>query len=145
MAERLVVAGAGMVPFMAAGSHASGMAERAIRVALDDAGVDVELIDQAVASRVHADSASGEHALARAGLTGIAYQREQWMRVGSVALFHARQALLSGEARCVLAVGFEETQNRPRTLRNACRPAARASIASPSARELATKRSRALP
>ena len=114
MAERLVVAGAGMVPFMAAGSHASGMAERAIRNALDDAGVDVELIDQAVASHVHGDSASGEHALARAGLTGIAISNvSNGCASGSVALFHARQALLSGEARCVLAVGFEETRESP--------------------------------
>ncbi len=114
MAERLVVAGAGMVPFMAAGSHASGMAERAIRSALDDAGVDVELIDQAVASHVHADSASGEHALARAGLTGIAISNvSNGCASGSVAVFHARQALLSGEAHCVLAVGFEETRESP--------------------------------
>lgn len=111
MAERLVVAGAGMVPFTAADSHASGMAERAIRNALDDSGVDVELIDQAVASHVHGDPASGDRALARAGLTGIAISNiSNGGASGSVALFHARQALLSGEAQCVLAVGFEEAR-----------------------------------
>ena len=147
MAERLVVAGAGMVPFMAAGSHASGMAERAIRNALDDAGVDVELIDQAVASHVHGDSSSGERALARAGLTGIAISNvSNGCASGSVALFHARQALLSGEAQCVLAVGFEETRESPHG-----RCAARAvlqrapRLARASARESATRRSRALP
>ena len=51
MAERVVVAGAGMVPFRASGSNASDIADRAIRNALDDAGVDVELVDQAVASQ----------------------------------------------------------------------------------------------
>ena len=110
MAERVVVAGAGMVPFMAPGSKASGMAERAIRNALDDAGIDLELVDQAVSSHVHGDPAAGERALARAGLTGIAVSNvSNACASGSVALFHARQALLSGEAQCVLAVGFEES------------------------------------
>ena len=110
MAERVVVAGAGMVPFMAPGSNASGMAERAIRNALDDAGIDLELVDQAVSSHVHGDPAAGERALARAGLTGIAVSNvSNACASGSVALFHARQALLSGEAQCVLAVGFEES------------------------------------
>ena len=109
MATRVVVAGAGMVPFVGTGVHASGMADRAIRNALDDAGIDVELIDQAVASHVHGDPGAGG-ALARAGLTGIAISNvSNASASGSVALFHARQALLSGDAQCVLAVGFEET------------------------------------
>ena len=111
MAERLVVAGAGMVPFVAAVADAPGLAERAIRNALDDAGVDAELIDQAVASCVRSQHAAGERALAHAGLTGIAISSvSNGCASGSVALFHARQALLSGEAQCVLAVGFEETR-----------------------------------
>lgn len=108
MAERLVVAGVGMVPFVAAGSNASGIAERAIRKALHDAGTDVELVDQAIASHVRHDSASGERALALAGLTGIPVSGvSNGAASGSAALFHARQALLSGDAQCVLAVGFE--------------------------------------
>jgi acetyl-CoA acetyltransferase len=109
MAERVVVSGVGMVPFVATGSNASGIAERAIRNALDDAGIDVELIDQAVASHVRGDLSAGERALARAGLTGIAVSNvSNGPASGSAALFHARQALLSGEAKCALAVGFEE-------------------------------------
>ena len=109
MAKRVVVAGVGMVPFVATGSHASGIAERAIRNALDDASIDVELIDQAVASHVRGDLSAGERALARAGLTGIAVSNvSNGAASGSAALFHARQALLSGEAECALAVGFEE-------------------------------------
>ncbi len=110
MTERVVVSGVGMVPFMATGSNASGMAERAIRNALADAGIDVELVDQAVASHLHGDSATGERAFARSGLTGIPVSNvSNGSASGSAALFHARQALLSGEAQCVLAVGFEET------------------------------------
>jgi acetyl-CoA acetyltransferase len=106
MAERVVVAGAGMVPFSAGGSNASGMADRAIRNALDDAGVDVELVDQAVASHGHSSPAAGERAFARARLTGIAISS---VTNGCAALFHARQALLSGEAQCVLTLGFEDS------------------------------------
>ena len=100
MTERVVVSGVGMVPFVATGSNASGIAERAIRNALDDAGIDVELVDQAVASHVHGDSAAGERAFARSGLTGIAVSNvSNGAASGSAALFHARQALLSGEAQ----------------------------------------------
>ena len=107
MAERVVVAGAGMVPFRAPGSNASGMAERAIRNALDDAGIDVELVDQAVASHVHGNPTAGDRVFARAGLTGIAVSSvSNGCASGSAALFHARQALLSGDAQCVIAVGF---------------------------------------
>jgi acetyl-CoA acetyltransferase len=110
MAERVVVSGVGMVPFVATGSNASGIAEHAIRNALDDAGIDVELVDQAVASCVHGGSGSGERAFAGSGLTGIPVSNvSNGSASGSAALFHARQALLSGEAQCVLAVGFEET------------------------------------
>lgn len=109
MAERVVVAGVGMVPFVEVGSSAGGIAELAIRKALEDAGVNVDLIDQAVASHVYSDSSWGERALARAGLTGIAVSNvSNGAASGSAALFHARQALLSGEAECALAVGFEE-------------------------------------
>lgn len=109
MGDRVVVAGVGMVRFMAAGSNAHGMAGHAIRNALDDAGVDVELIDQAIASQVSGEAGVAEHALASAGLTGIAVTNVSSGAVsGSAALFHARQALLSGEAECTLAVGFAE-------------------------------------
>jgi acetyl-CoA C-acetyltransferase len=110
MPERVTIAGVGMVPFMPIGADASGIAERAISIALEQAGIDVELIDQAVASHVHGDPALGERALAHVGLTGIAISNvSNGSASGATALFHARQALLSSEAQCVLAVGFEAT------------------------------------
>jgi len=116
MAERVVVAGVGMVPFALPGACAPALAERAIHAALDDAGVDIELIDQAVSSHVRGDASAGERALARAGVTGVAISNvSNGCASGSVAVFHARQALLSGEAQCVLAVGFEDTGEALRT------------------------------
>lgn len=109
MGERTVVTGAGMVPFVGPGSQANTLAQGAIARALDDARVDVDLVDQAIVSRVHGDWTSSEHALAGAGLAGIPITSvSSGSASGSVALFHARQALLSGEAQCVLAVGFED-------------------------------------
>jgi acetyl-CoA acetyltransferase len=111
MSENLRIAGAGMVPFARPGRSDpyDVMAERAVRAALADARLDYELIDQAVASYVYGDSCSGERALYRVGITGIPITNvNNNCASGSSALFHARHAVLSGEAECVLAVGFEE-------------------------------------
>ena len=106
MPDRTVIAGVGMAPFTSARSNAEHLAERAVRSALTDAGLDAELVDQAVASHVHGDSHAGERALHRAGITGIAISNvTSGLASGSAAFLHARQALLSGEAQCVLAFG----------------------------------------
>jgi acetyl-CoA acetyltransferase len=98
-----------MVPFTPIHSRGNGVAERAIAGALADADLDVELVDQAVASHVYGGSRAGESALVRAGLAGIAISNvSNGAASGSSALFHARQALLAGEAECAIAVGFEE-------------------------------------
>ena len=99
-----------MVPFATSSSDGTAMVERAVRSALDDAGLDSELVDQAVVSHVYGDSRVGR-ARARprrhCGHRGVE-RRRNGEASGSSAVFHARQALLSGEAECVLAVGFEE-------------------------------------
>ena len=113
MSENLRIAGVGMVPFARPGKSDpyDVMAERAARAALADARLDYELVDQAVAGYVYADSCAGERALYRVGITGIPITNvNNNCASGSSALFHARQAVLSGEAECVLALGFEEMQ-----------------------------------
>ena len=58
---------------------------------------------------MYADSCAGERALHRAGITGVPITRvNNNCASGSSALYHARQAVLAGEAECALAVGFEE-------------------------------------
>lgn len=107
MPDRTVIAGVGMAPFTSVRSNAAEITERAVRSALTDAGLDAELVDQAVASHVHGDSRPGERALHRAGISGIAISNVgSGVASGSAAFMHARQALLSGEAQCVLAFGF---------------------------------------
>jgi acetyl-CoA C-acetyltransferase len=112
MPERAVIAGVGMVPFTSVRSNAAEIAERAVRSALTDAGLDAELVDQAVAGHADGDSRAGERALHGAGITGIAVSNvSNGAASGSAALLHARQALLSSEAQCVLAFGFGQVDD----------------------------------
>src|SRR3546814_7075627 len=85
------------------------MAEKAIRLALADAGVSYDQFQQAYAGYVYADSSAGESALYRVGCTGIPIVNvNNNCSTGSTALWLARQAIEGGAADCVLAVGFEQ-------------------------------------
>lgn len=105
------VAGVGMIPFTKPGQSDDWdvMAERAIRLALDDAGVSYDQIQQAYVGYVYADSTAGQSALYRVGVTGIPIVNvNNNCSTGSTALFLARQMVEAGVADCVLAVGFEQ-------------------------------------
>ena len=105
------VAGVGMIPFTKPGQSEDWdvMAEKAIRLALADAGVDYGLIQQAFAGYVYGDSTAGQSALYRVGITGIPIVNvNNNCSTGSTALYLARQMVQMGAADCVLAVGFEQ-------------------------------------
>ena len=105
------VTGVGMIPFTKPGRSEDWdvMAERAIRLALDDAGLGFEHVQQAYAGYVYADSTAGQSAIYRVGCTGIPIVNvNNNCSTGSTALFLARQAIEGGVADCVLAVGFEQ-------------------------------------
>lgn len=109
--NRAHVAGVGMIPFSKPGQSEDWdvMAERAIRLALEDAGVGYEQIQQAYAGYVYADSTAGQSALYRVGCTGIPIVNvNNNCSTGSTALYLARQMIESGAADCVLAFGFEQ-------------------------------------
>jgi acetyl-CoA acetyltransferase len=111
MGNVVKIAGVGMVKFAKPGTSDpyEVMAGNAIRAALGDAGLVYGDIQQAYASYVFGDSACGQAALYRVGMTGIpVFNVNNNCSSGSSALFLARQAVLSGVADCVLAVGFEE-------------------------------------
>jgi len=108
---RALVAGVGMIPFAKPGQSADWdvMAEQAIRLALADAGVSYEQIQQAYAGYVYADSTAGQSALYRVGATGIPVVNvNNNCSTGSTALWLARQMIEAGEVDCVLAFGFEQ-------------------------------------
>jgi acetyl-CoA acyltransferase len=113
MTERVLVAGVGMVPFATPSKSDSYdvLAEGAVRAALADAGVDLAQLQQVYAGYVYGDSASGQHAVYRVGMTGVPLINvSNNCSTGSSALFLARQAVASGAADCVLALGFEQMQ-----------------------------------
>lgn len=113
MAEKVFVAGVGMIPFSKPGASPSytQMGSAAARAALDDAGLDYSLVQQAYAGYVYGDSTCGQTALYEVGLTGIPIVNvNNNCSTGSTALYLARQVVASGEVDCALAVGFEQMQ-----------------------------------
>jgi len=66
-------------------------------------------MQQAYAGYVYGDSTSGQKAIYPLGMTGIpVINVNNNCSTGSTALFLARQAIASGAADCVLALGFEQ-------------------------------------
>src|SRR3984957_4655450 len=111
MSSKVVVAGVGMIPFAKPGASAPyyEMGAEAGRRALADAGVAYDLIEQAYAGYVYGDSTAGQKAIYRLGMTGVPIVNvNNNCSTGSTALFLARQAIASGAADCVLAMGFEQ-------------------------------------
>lgn len=109
--SRVLIAGVGMIPFAKPGASEpyDGMAAKAARLALYDCGLDYRKVQQAYAGYVYGDSTSGQKALYQVGMTGIPIINvNNNCSTGSTALFLARQAVASGAADCVLALGFEQ-------------------------------------
>lgn len=108
---RARIAGVGMIPFAKPGQSEDWdvMAEKAIRLALSDAGVGYDKVQQAYAGYVYADSTAGQSAAYRVGCTGIPIVNvNNNCSTGSTALWLARAAIESGMADCVLVFGFEQ-------------------------------------
>ena len=109
--DKVVVAGVGMIPFAKPGSSDpyDVMGAEAARLALTDAGIEYASLRQAYVGYVYGDSTSGQKALYRLGMTGLpVFNVNNNCSTGSSALFLARQAIASGAADCVLALGFEQ-------------------------------------
>ena len=111
MKNVVCVAGVGMVPFTKPGASEPypQMASKAVKAALADAGLDYAKVQQAYVGYVYGDSTAGQRALYEVGMTGIPVVNvNNNCSTGSTALFLARQAVMSGAADCVLALGFEQ-------------------------------------
>ncbi len=111
MSEKIIVAGVGMIPFTKPGSSEpyNLMGEKAARLALDDANIEYKKVQQAYVGYVYGDSTAGQAALYGVGLSGIPiFNVNNYCSTGSSALFLARQAIMSGNIDCALALGFEQ-------------------------------------
>ncbi len=107
----VLVAGVGMIPFTKPGQSAQydDMGSDAIRAALKDSGISYDQVEQAYAGYVFGASCAGQRTVYKAGMTGIPIVNvNNNCSTGSTALYLARQAIESGAAECVLAVGFEQ-------------------------------------
>jgi acetyl-CoA acetyltransferase len=111
MSRAVHVVGVGMIPFTKPGASESYpvMGSRAAQLALADAGVDYDHVEQAYVGYVFGDSTAGQAAIYDVGLTGIpVFNVNNNCATGSTALFLARQAVASGAVDCALALGFEQ-------------------------------------
>ncbi|VTU45391.1 lipid-transfer protein [Variovorax sp. PBL-E5] len=109
--DKAFIAGVGMIPFVKPGANEPypAMAAKAGQLALADAGIGFDAIEQAYVGYVYGDSTSGQKAVYALGMTGIPiFNVNNNCSTGSTALFLARQAIESGAADCVLALGFEQ-------------------------------------
>lgn len=106
-----LIAGVGMLPFVKPTQSPmyDHMGAEAVKLALSDAGISYSEIQQAYVGWVYGDSTAGQTALYNVGLTGIPVVNiNNNCATGSSALYLARQAIESGAAECVLALGFEQ-------------------------------------
>jgi sterol carrier protein 2 len=113
MSNAVKVIGVGMVKFAKPGAQEpyEVMAAKAIRTALEDAGVGYDKVQQAYAGYVYGDSTCGQRAVYEVGMSGIpVFNLNNYCASGSSALYLARQAIESGQIECALAFGFEEMQ-----------------------------------
>ncbi len=113
MASKAYIAGVGMIPFTKPGRSLpyDEMGGNAAQAALADAGVEYKDVQQVYAGFIYGDSCSGQKAAYRLGMTGVPVVNvNNNCASGSTALVLARQAVLSGQADCVLAMGFEQMQ-----------------------------------
>ena len=111
MTQAVYVVGVGMIPFTKPGASEpyTVMGAQAAQLALDDAGIAYGLIEQAYVGYVFGDSTAGQAAVYGVGMSGIpVINVNNNCATGSTALFLARQAVDSGAADCVLALGFEQ-------------------------------------
>ena len=111
MSQQVYVSGVGMIPFAKPGHSANydQMGATAAKLALTDAGITYDDIEQAYVGYVYGDSTAGQKALYQVGMTGIPIVNvNNNCSTGSTALFLARQAIASGAADCVLVLGFEQ-------------------------------------
>jgi acetyl-CoA acetyltransferase len=109
--EEAFVAGVGMARFSRPSErvHYRVMGVEAIRAALADAGIAYGHVQQAYASYVFGETCAGQRVIYDIGLTQIPiFNVNNACASGSSALYLGRQAIASGEADCVLVVGFEQ-------------------------------------
>ncbi|CAH1393826.1 unnamed protein product [Nezara viridula] len=111
---KVYVVGVGMTKFYKPGNDDIDypqLATEAVTKALNDACVTVNEIKSSCVGYVYGDSTCGQRALYEVGMTGIPiYNVNNNCSTGSTALMMAKQIVETGQADCVLALGFEKME-----------------------------------
>lgn len=114
MTQNVYAVGVGMTKFEKPGARDwdyPDMAREAGQLALKDAGIAYDQIQQAFVGYVYGDSSCGQRAVYELGLTGIpVYNVNNNCSTGSTALMMARQLIAGGLIDCALALGFEKME-----------------------------------
>jgi acetyl-CoA acyltransferase len=114
MGRKVYVVGVGMTKFEKPGTKEGDYpdwAREAGEMALADAGVGYDEVQQAYVGYVYGESCSGHRAVYELGMSGIpVFNVNSNCSTGSSALFLAAQAIRGGLAGCTLALGFEKMQ-----------------------------------
>jgi acetyl-CoA C-acetyltransferase len=98
-----------MAPFVALGrGDAAALVATAVRMAMADASLDPDLIDQIHVASVGGGAGIGERLLAPLGFTSTSlFNISDGCASGHTAFHLARLSLLAGEAECILVVGCD--------------------------------------
>lgn len=111
MTGKAQIVGVAMTPFSkpSAGEIYFDIGARAARAALKDAGLSYDDVRQAYVGYMYGDTCCGQRALYELAFNGIPIINvNNACATGSTALYLARQAVETGAADCVLALGFEQ-------------------------------------
>ena len=118
--QRVFVIGVGMTKFEKPGRRKNDdgsdwdypdMARESGTMALADAGVTYDQIQEAYVGYVYGESTSGQRAVYELGMTGVPVVNvNNNCSTGSTALYLAARAIRGGLADCTLALGFEKMQ-----------------------------------
>jgi len=108
---RVYVIGVGMTDFKRCDTDVKELAQSAAKAALADADVAYDKVEQAYCGYINGMSTLGQQSLYGIGMTGIpVFNVHNNCSTGSTALYLAYNAVRSGVADCVLALGFEKMQ-----------------------------------
>ncbi len=114
------VIGVGMTPFgRHEGKKLTELGQEAIQDALSDAGVDFDVIEQAICGHVMAGSTAAQRVLRKVGNTGLPIMNvENACASGTTAFRTAWNAVAYGMNDVALAVGFEKMPRGPIKMEN---------------------------
>lgn len=115
--QKVFVIGVGMTKFVKPGSHDSSyidLGKQAVNRALMDAGISYEKIEQGFVGYIFESSCAGQRVLYDVGMTGIpVINVNNNCATGSTAFYLGVCAIKSGQADCVVSLGFDKMKKGP--------------------------------